>query len=220
MKEGDTMSNCNKFREYIALYVYDELSGREKSELERHLADCRGCRRELDSTKQMLDLVSQSAVPEPSPEYWAGYTDRLRKRLEQEQQASLQERIQTLIKTALKPLRLIPAPAFAVIAVILVIGLIVLPRIQTPDSPKIARAPGPVITKTPSELSRPVEPAPGERQEMAAALQESVMSAELEDALVQEELALLAELSQDLYMLDNDQDVTREIELINDLEST
>jgi len=214
------MSNCNKFREYIALYVYDELSGREKNELERHLAGCHGCRRELDDTKQMLVLVSQKSVPEPAPEYWAEYTDRLRKRLEQERQASLWERIQTLIGAALKPLRLIPAPAFAVIAVILVIGLIVLPRIQTPDSPKIARAPRPVITKTPSDLSRPVEPAPGERQEMATALQESVMSAELEDALVQQELALLAELRQDLYMLENDQDITREIELITEMEST
>lgn len=41
-----------------------------------------------------------------------------------------------------------------------------------------------------------------------------------EDALMEQELALLAELSQDLYILENDQEITREIELISELEST
>lgn len=58
---------CKKSKEKIILYLYGELSEREKAELEDHLKECSECSHDLEYTKKVFKLVDSSkkeAIPE------------------------------------------------------------------------------------------------------------------------------------------------------------
>jgi anti-sigma-K factor RskA len=55
------------FDELLGPYLLGELSVEEERELERHLVECPGCRRELDHARQAHDLLRQLATNELPP---------------------------------------------------------------------------------------------------------------------------------------------------------
>lgn len=58
---------CKRHKEKIMLYLYDELSEKECSELEKHLKECSECSRDLAYTKEVfntLDSGRKEKIPE------------------------------------------------------------------------------------------------------------------------------------------------------------
>ncbi|HXJ94851.1 MAG TPA: HEAT repeat domain-containing protein [Terriglobia bacterium] len=51
--------NCQDFSENLALYDYAELRGDERAALEDHLAGCEQCRKVLEQSRRLADLLSQ-----------------------------------------------------------------------------------------------------------------------------------------------------------------
>lgn len=58
---------CKKARQNIILYLYDELTDKEKNQLKAHLAECPECAKELEETRRALNLVNE-AEPDELPE--------------------------------------------------------------------------------------------------------------------------------------------------------
>jgi anti-sigma factor RsiW len=75
---GNTMK-CELAQEIIALAVYGELPDEQGPQLERHLAECEPCRRELEAVQALSKAMSLLPVEEPS----ANLIARSRLRLEE-----------------------------------------------------------------------------------------------------------------------------------------
>jgi len=59
---------CNKFRQNIVLDLYGELTAKDKSDLERHMAVCPGCAKDFAYSKNVfeaLEEVDKEDIPEP-----------------------------------------------------------------------------------------------------------------------------------------------------------
>ncbi len=59
-------NRCKTYRQRLILYMYDELSLLEKSELELHLTSCSGCRQALEETKKFYAMVPREYLYTPS----------------------------------------------------------------------------------------------------------------------------------------------------------
>src|SRR5271165_5352561 len=75
---GNTMK-CELAQEMIALSVYGELPDDQGPQLERHLAECELCRREIEAVQALSKAMSLVPVEEPS----ANLIARSRLRLEE-----------------------------------------------------------------------------------------------------------------------------------------
>jgi hypothetical protein len=60
------MMECGQDQERLVLLLNDQLEGEELAALEAHLAACAECRRELEATRHVLQLLGEMPVPEPS----------------------------------------------------------------------------------------------------------------------------------------------------------
>lgn len=56
---------CKKFKEKIILNLYEELSEKEKSELENHIKKCPECSKDLDYTKKVFKVLDESKEETP-----------------------------------------------------------------------------------------------------------------------------------------------------------
>lgn len=64
MKKKVSM-NHKKYKEWIQLFLYDELTQSEKDELLNHLKDCNECNAELEKLKRFYSSLNEIALPEP-----------------------------------------------------------------------------------------------------------------------------------------------------------
>jgi hypothetical protein len=60
--------NCEEFENASALYLYDELSGSERTDFEAHLAACESCRTRLKEVQRLHRLLTDCPRPEPTPD--------------------------------------------------------------------------------------------------------------------------------------------------------
>lgn len=58
----------DRFREFISLYIYDELSADERAALEEHLTGCEPCAKELESLKKLHVVLGSRPLVEASDE--------------------------------------------------------------------------------------------------------------------------------------------------------
>ncbi len=66
---------CKKYEEKIILYLYGELSDKEKAELESHIRTCSLCTRDLAYTREVFKAVDRSRPEIPEANWakcWAG----------------------------------------------------------------------------------------------------------------------------------------------------
>jgi len=54
-----------KYKEWIQLFLYDELTQKEKDELSNHLNDCNECSAEFEKQKRFISVLKNTALPEP-----------------------------------------------------------------------------------------------------------------------------------------------------------
>jgi hypothetical protein len=57
---------CQKHKELLERWWNDRLTEAERTELESKLAECEDCRRELEGSRELWDLMGYMTVPEPS----------------------------------------------------------------------------------------------------------------------------------------------------------
>jgi hypothetical protein len=81
------MKACEKCRSLLVEALYDELDPKARSFLERHTTSCPACAAESRALKETLRIMDERARPEPGPDFWDGYWDRLSLRLEKDKTA-------------------------------------------------------------------------------------------------------------------------------------
>ena len=61
------MNTHKSFEDALMLYFYDELNGRDKTAIEKHIAECSVCSGKLDQLKAMNSFLANLSRPVPSP---------------------------------------------------------------------------------------------------------------------------------------------------------
>ncbi len=79
--------NCDWTKENVVLYIYDELADDAKFELEQHIRQCLGCRRDLDAALEFKDNMAALPVKEISPSFLTANRMQLQESLEQAEQS-------------------------------------------------------------------------------------------------------------------------------------
>jgi hypothetical protein len=108
---------CEWVQQNIVLYVYDELPDDARHELEQHVARCKDCAAELESTRKFRVDVAQFPVQEPSPSFLAASRMRLQEALESAEQGAWWHRLIIDPLTWLNQIRFAPALAAAIFIV-------------------------------------------------------------------------------------------------------
>lgn len=75
------MNECKACRDRLIEAFYGELTPADKDGLERHLDACPECRAESAALGETLRLMDRRERPDPGPEFWDGYWDRLSRRV-------------------------------------------------------------------------------------------------------------------------------------------
>ncbi len=79
------MRECRRQRKRMREFFAGDPSNRES--LERHNASCPACRTEFRELQEIISGTDRRLKPDPGPEFWAGYWDRLQARLAREDEA-------------------------------------------------------------------------------------------------------------------------------------
>ncbi len=87
--------NCDKAQENIVLAHYGELADEHAHALERHLADCEDCRRDLAELRATLELMAHAPLVEPTPNLLAQSRLRLDEALDHMPSRSWAARLRT-----------------------------------------------------------------------------------------------------------------------------
>ncbi len=75
---------CDAIRDLLIEYLDGDLGHAEGEEIERHLAKCVDCTREMELLKQVMGLLRDDGYVEPSSFYWTRFTARLMRRIHRE----------------------------------------------------------------------------------------------------------------------------------------
>jgi len=139
---------CQEVDQSLAPYIYDELRSQERAALEAHLASCENCRRTLEQTRGLVELIRQQPVQEPTPDLLVHCRQRLEESLDREQLGW-----RALIRAWLPPAAA-ANPARAVSALTLIalgfsLGWIIRPKVGTTVSP----TPGAPTTVAPAQMT-------------------------------------------------------------------
>lgn len=76
---------CQDCERSLPLYLYDEVRGVERAVLEEHLASCGRCRKALEESQRLHEVLAQRAVIEPAPDLLAECRQGLEEALDGEQ---------------------------------------------------------------------------------------------------------------------------------------
>jgi hypothetical protein len=106
--------NCNWVQQNVVLYVYDELADDARHELEQHIARCRDCAAEVESTRKFRTEFAQFPSQEPSPSFLAASRMRLQEALETAEQGGWWSRLVFDPVHWLNQVRFAPALAAAI----------------------------------------------------------------------------------------------------------
>lgn len=109
--------NCNWVQQNVVLYVYDELADDARHELEQHIARCRDCAAEVESTRKFRAEFAQFPSQEPSPSFLAASRMRLQEALETAEQGGWWSRLVFDPIHWLNQVRFAPALAAAIFIV-------------------------------------------------------------------------------------------------------
>lgn len=148
------MSDCERYQNMFVDALYEELSSEDKSVLEKHLKECDSCKNEYGELAATMETMSQRVRPEPDPEFFDGYWDRLAKRMDRERVIrATGERWWEAIFSGRR--QVFPRWAYQAVASVLLVGVgIFLGRMvftpgQVPDQPatmvQAVTEPGPQI---------------------------------------------------------------------------
>jgi hypothetical protein len=75
------MNDCRWCHDHMIEALYGELDAAETERLERHRRACPVCAAEYDALNATLRTMDRRERPDPGPEFWEGYWDRLSRRM-------------------------------------------------------------------------------------------------------------------------------------------
>ena len=78
------MSDCHVNRDLMLEALYGEISPRERAVFEAHLTSCPGCAADFKALKATVGIFDPKNRPDPGPEFWDGYWNRLERKLDLE----------------------------------------------------------------------------------------------------------------------------------------
>jgi hypothetical protein len=78
------MINCRKCKDLMIEALYGELGPAERDAFDTHLGSCPDCAAEYSIMGATLHVMDQRRRPDPGPDFWDGYWDRLESRLDRE----------------------------------------------------------------------------------------------------------------------------------------
>lgn len=78
------MKACEKYRSLLVEALYDELGSKDKNFFDRHTSSCPACAAEYRAMKETLQIMKGRVRPEPGPDFWDGYWERLSLRLKKD----------------------------------------------------------------------------------------------------------------------------------------
>jgi hypothetical protein len=113
---------CSRAHEYIVQHIYDELPEEACRRLERHLAGCERCRKDLDEYEALRRDLSLIPVEEPSPSLLAASRIRLENAIDELPPAGLWQRMETGFLGFFAQLHAAPGVALALAALGIGIG--------------------------------------------------------------------------------------------------
>lgn len=116
------MKPCHHFEALLTEKLFGEIAAAREQELSAHLQGCAACRATLVELQNVLQAAGKPAQPELPEHFWAGYWDRLRVRMEREEQP--QNSIWDNIRARFT-LRWSPALGLAAAAALLFLGIII-----------------------------------------------------------------------------------------------
>jgi hypothetical protein len=74
------MNDCRTCKDRMIEALYGELGPADKEKFDRHVGSCPECASEYSLLGATLRLMDKRERPDPGPEFWAGYWDRLSRR--------------------------------------------------------------------------------------------------------------------------------------------
>ena len=85
------MNKCRAGQKLIPEALYGELDMKTQEKLDRHLSSCRECSELYRKISETLRIMDEKPAPDPGPNFWDGYWDRLERRMAREAGARIQE---------------------------------------------------------------------------------------------------------------------------------
>ncbi|HEY6291841.1 MAG TPA: HEAT repeat domain-containing protein [Terriglobia bacterium] len=76
---------CHDVDQSLALYPYNELRADERTAIEEHITACEACRRAMEQSRRLEDLLSEHPAVGPTPDLLVQCRQRLEDALDQEQ---------------------------------------------------------------------------------------------------------------------------------------
>jgi hypothetical protein len=139
------MSDRHPTKERMIEALYGELDAAAKERHDLHLGSCPACASEQAALAETLRMMDKRERPDPGPEFWAGYWDRLSRRMVWE--AAGEDRAPSLLERLARPFARLPRWALqaAGAAALLLVGVLVGGRLMPP-----AGNGGPVTSAVPA----------------------------------------------------------------------
>ena len=131
------MNECRACRDRMVEALYGELGPAEKGRFDAHVLSCPDCAAERSGLDAALRLMAKRRRPDPGPEFWEGYWDRLSRRLLWE---TVGERPAHSLWTRLtRPISRLPRWSYqaAGAAALLVVGILIGSRLVTPPPSRL-----------------------------------------------------------------------------------
>lgn len=120
---------CQKAKRFLPLFLDGQLNEKLTIKVKDHLEACLGCSGELNLLKQTWDLLGEWKPVAPSPNFKATFWQRL------SQEEETLKRRPVFVFPRLKPSLI---PAFATIAIILIISITLVNFLSTPSIQHLA----------------------------------------------------------------------------------
>lgn len=129
------MINCRTSKDRMIEALYGELGPTEKERFDEHLRSCPECASEYSVLGATLRLMDKRERPDPGPEFWDGYWDRLSRRMVWEEAGEVPRT--SFGARLVRALSGIPRWSYqaAGAAALLLVGILIGSRLITPPAP-------------------------------------------------------------------------------------
>jgi hypothetical protein len=126
------MINCRTSKDRMIEALYGELVAAEKERFDNHLRSCTECASEYSAMGATLRLMDKRERPDPGPEFWDGYWDRLSRRMLWE--ATDEGRRPSLVAHLIRAFSRLPRWSYqtAGAAALLLVGILIGSRLINP----------------------------------------------------------------------------------------
>ncbi len=74
------MTTCDRYRSWMVEALYGELDDTRRAEFDAHVGECADCGATMQELRNTAGIMSRRRRPDPGPEFWDGYWNKLQQR--------------------------------------------------------------------------------------------------------------------------------------------